>query len=104
MQYLPGWTVQCLNAQCSARGQWLRVETPSQEACSSCGAPLQNVPPPLGPRLRMPRVRWPVTVPWAVAARALPNSLFFLDGMIFVCPGLLLDKNLNCRWPDLLAL
>ena len=53
MQYLPGWTVQCLNAECAARGQWLRVETSSQEACSNCGAPLQNVPPPLGPRLRM---------------------------------------------------
>ena len=52
MQYLPGWTVQCLNSECVARGHWLRVEGRSQEACSGCGGPLQNVPPPLGPRLR----------------------------------------------------
>ena len=53
MQYLPGWTVQCLNPGCAARGSWLRVEGAPQESCSNCGAPLQNVPPPLGPRFRM---------------------------------------------------
>jgi hypothetical protein len=53
MQYLPGWTVQCLNVECSARGQWLRVEIRAQESCASCGAPLQNVPPPLAPRMRL---------------------------------------------------
>lgn len=53
MQYLPGWTVQCLNRECAARGHWLRVEGRVEEACANCGAPLQNVPPPLGPRLRI---------------------------------------------------
>ena len=53
MQYLPGWTVQCLNPECLARGQWLRVQSVTQDQCSNCGQPLQNVPPPLGPRFRM---------------------------------------------------
>ena len=53
MQYLPGWTVQCINAGCQARGQWLRVDAVKAELCSNCGAPLHNVPPPLGPRLRL---------------------------------------------------
>jgi len=53
MQYQPGSTVQCLNPQCTARGLWLRVQGTPQENCSSCGGPLQNVPPPLGPRFRM---------------------------------------------------
>jgi len=53
MQYLPGWTVQCLNPECPARGHWLRVESAPQEICSNCGAPLHRVPPPLGPRFRM---------------------------------------------------
>ena len=53
MQYLPGWTVQCINPDCQARGQWLRVEATKPDFCSNCGAPLHNVPPPLGPRLRL---------------------------------------------------
>jgi hypothetical protein len=53
MQYLPGWTVQCLNPECAARGRWLRVQSAAQEICGSCGAPMHNVPPPLGPRFRM---------------------------------------------------
>lgn len=53
MQYLPGWTVQCINPECGARGQWLRVDATQSERCSNCGAPLHNVPPPLGPRLRL---------------------------------------------------
>ncbi len=53
MQYLPGWTVQCLNPECTARGRWLRVQSAAQEICAHCGAPLHSVPPPLGPRFRM---------------------------------------------------
>jgi hypothetical protein len=53
MQYLPGWTVQCINPECAARGHWLRVDTSGGEICSNCSAPLRNVPPPLAPRLRM---------------------------------------------------
>jgi hypothetical protein len=53
MQYLPGWTVQCVNPECAARGHWLRVQVVPQEICSICGSPLHNVPPPLGPRFRM---------------------------------------------------
>lgn len=53
MQYLPGWTVQCLNAECPARGHWLRVQDAPREFCSNCGAPLHNVPPPLASRFRM---------------------------------------------------
>ena len=53
MQYLPGWTVQCLTPECPARGYWLRVQGTPQEICSNCGAPLHNVPPPLAPRFRM---------------------------------------------------
>jgi len=26
MQYLPGFTVQCINVQCEARGQWMRAD------------------------------------------------------------------------------
>ena len=53
MQFLPGWTVQCLNPDCLARGQWVRMQPPSnQDLCNACGAPLHNVPPPLSPRLR----------------------------------------------------
>jgi len=32
---------------------WLRVDAARSELCSNCGAPLHNVPPPLGPRLRL---------------------------------------------------
>jgi len=53
MQYLPGWTVQCLNTGCPARGHWLRTRDTRPEFCSNCGEPLHNVPPPLGSRLRM---------------------------------------------------
>jgi len=53
MQYLPGWTVQCLNPECSERGHWLRVQESLAENCGRCGAPLHNVPPPLAPRFRM---------------------------------------------------
>jgi len=57
MQYLPGWTVQCINQECSARGHWLRAHLSGPNAglefCPSCGSTLQAVPPPIGPRLRM---------------------------------------------------
>ena len=53
VQYLPGWTVQCINTECSARGQWLRMDHLRSELCTNCGAPLHRVPPPLGPRLRL---------------------------------------------------
>ena len=53
VQYLPGWTVQCINPECAARGHWLRAGDSGGELCSNCSAPLHNVPPPLGPRLRM---------------------------------------------------
>lgn len=52
-QYLPGWTVQCINPDCQARGHWLRADAGQSSACSNCGATLTNVPPPLGPRLRL---------------------------------------------------
>ncbi|MGB6430440.1 MAG: hypothetical protein WBF06_07625, partial [Candidatus Acidiferrales bacterium] len=45
--------VQCINPDCLARGHWLRVNSPGPDSCSNCGAPLHNVPPPLGPRLRL---------------------------------------------------
>ncbi|HEX8836068.1 MAG TPA: hypothetical protein VM709_02795 [Candidatus Sulfotelmatobacter sp.] len=57
MQYLPGLTVQCINPLCEARGHWLRADVAGPVAndgrCLSCGEFLRNVPPPLGPRLRM---------------------------------------------------
>jgi hypothetical protein len=53
MQHLPGFTVQCLNPGCPARGHWFRVQAAPQEFCGNCGGPLQNVPPPLAPRFRM---------------------------------------------------
>jgi len=57
MQYLPGWTVQCINQACAARGHWLRAHLSGPNAglefCPSCGSALQAVPPPIGPRLRM---------------------------------------------------
>jgi hypothetical protein len=54
MTYLSGWTVQCLNPECPARGHWLRMESSAgPDSCSNCGAPLHNVPPPLPPRMRM---------------------------------------------------
>jgi hypothetical protein len=57
MQYLPGLTVQCINPLCEIRGHWLRVDVTGPVAndgrCPCCGDFLRNVPPPLGPRLRM---------------------------------------------------
>jgi hypothetical protein len=53
VQYLPGWTVQCINPECAARGHWLRASDSGGELCSNCSAPLHNVPPPISPRLRM---------------------------------------------------
>jgi hypothetical protein len=57
MQYLPGFTVQCINPQCEARGQWMRADATqpisNDGRCPNCGDFLRNVPPPLGPRFRM---------------------------------------------------
>jgi hypothetical protein len=57
MQYLPGFTVQCINAQCDLRGHWLRADATGliidSGRCPSCGDVLRNVPPPLSPRFRM---------------------------------------------------
>jgi hypothetical protein len=53
VRYMPGWTVQCINPKCGARGLWLRVDAAPKDECSNCGAPLHSVPPPLGPRFRM---------------------------------------------------
>jgi hypothetical protein len=69
VQYLPGWTVQCINPECAARGHWLRAADAGGEICSNCSAPLRNVPPPISPRLRMrPRslgsYRPPSRSPW----------------------------------------
>ncbi|HZP33417.1 MAG TPA: hypothetical protein VFB23_08650 [Candidatus Acidoferrales bacterium] len=53
VRYLPGWTVQCINPGCAARGHWLRVDAVPEEHCSNCGEPLHNVPPPLSPQLKL---------------------------------------------------
>jgi len=57
MQFLPGFTVQCINPQCEARGHWLRADATrafsDEGRCPCCGESLRNVPPPLGPRFRM---------------------------------------------------
>jgi hypothetical protein len=57
MEYLPGFTVQCINPLCEARGQWLRADATrafsDEGRCPCCGDFLRNVPPPLGPRFRM---------------------------------------------------
>jgi hypothetical protein len=53
LQYMPGWTVQCINPECQARGHWLRADATPTDHCSNCGAQLHNVPPPIGPRLRL---------------------------------------------------
>jgi len=55
MQYLPGWTVQCINPGCDNRGHWIRVKEISPTLCPCCGAQLQNVPPPLTPLRLRPR-------------------------------------------------
>lgn len=55
MQYLPGWTVQCINPDCNERGNWIRVKEMTPEDCPNCGAPLRNVPPPLAPLRMRPR-------------------------------------------------
>ncbi len=57
MQYLPGWTVQCINPECEARGHWLRVTDEGISLCAVCGAPLRNVPPPLAPSRLAGRLR-----------------------------------------------
>ena len=57
MQFLPGFTVQCINPACDARGHWLRADATGPISddgrCPCCGDMLRNVPPPLGPRFRM---------------------------------------------------
>jgi hypothetical protein len=53
VQYMPGWTVQCINPECQARGVWLRADAVPDDCCSNCRAPMHNVPPPLSPRLRL---------------------------------------------------
>ena len=53
VQYMPGWTVQCINPECQARGIWLRADVVLDDCCSNCHAPMRNVPPPIGPRLRL---------------------------------------------------
>jgi len=58
MQYLPGFTVQCINPSCEARGHWLRADSSApmigdDGRCPCCGDFLRTVPPPLGPRFRM---------------------------------------------------
>jgi len=53
VRYLPGWTVQCINPGCAARGVWLRADAAPEDHCSNCGELLQNVPPPLSPQLRL---------------------------------------------------
>jgi hypothetical protein len=57
MQYLPGFTVQCINVACEARGHWMRADVTApignDGRCPCCGELLRNVPPPLGPRFRM---------------------------------------------------
>ena len=57
MQYMPGFTVQCINPQCEARGQWLRADATRpfgiEGLCPCCGDSVRTVPPPLGPRFRM---------------------------------------------------
>ena len=71
MRYLPGWTVQCINPECQARGHWLRADSAPEENCSNCGEPLRTVPPPLASRLRLrPR---PLTV-YRPRARSLAGS------------------------------
>jgi hypothetical protein len=57
MQYLPGFTVQCINPQCEARGRWLRADVGDPVGadghCPNCGDFLHTVPPPLSPHFRM---------------------------------------------------
>jgi len=57
MQYMPGFTVQCINAMCDLRGHWLRADATGPISddgrCPCCGDMLRAVPPPLGPRFRM---------------------------------------------------
>ncbi len=55
MQYLPGWTVQCINPECNERGHWMRVKETTPDDCPTCGARLRNVPPPLASFRLRPR-------------------------------------------------
>lgn len=50
MTLMPGATVQCINPQCAAKGNWLRAELAGAENCPTCGQSLRHVPPPLMPR------------------------------------------------------
>ncbi len=50
MAFMPGSTVQCVNARCEARGRWVKAEHIGSELCPACGESLRNVPPPLMPR------------------------------------------------------
>jgi len=47
MPLMPGSTVQCINPQCEAKGNWLRAELIGSENCPTCGQELRHVPPPL---------------------------------------------------------
>jgi hypothetical protein len=58
MQYLPGFTVQCINPLCEARGHWLRADSSApmigdDGRCPCCGDFLRTVPPPLSLHFRM---------------------------------------------------
>jgi hypothetical protein len=53
MDYLPGWTVQCLNPGCDFRGRWLRAHDLQPARCAGCGSLLHNVPPPLPTRFHL---------------------------------------------------
>src|SRR5258708_14107640 len=100
MQYLPGFTVQCINPLCEARGHWLRADftTPlgSDGHCPCCGDFLRNVPPPPAPRFRMrppsltPRPPPPPPPPsqiWWRPFREHCRELFYLFGPYFPYPS-----------------
>src|SRR6202011_4939700 len=47
MHYMPGLTVQCINAECEGRGRWMRADSTAHVIhdghCPSCGDYLRNV-------------------------------------------------------------
>lgn len=47
MPFMPGYTVQCVNPLCEAKGHWMRAELIGSERCPTCGESLRHVPPPL---------------------------------------------------------
>ena len=47
MQYLPGWTVQCINPECAARGHWLRADQLQSELWSEVAASVTAQPNPV---------------------------------------------------------